>query len=115
MERLTEERGERTWRWFHIGWYINFFCVIAFLGAAWCFLLQVASGASQVAGTEGIDIALMMGFSVIAAVLLMGAGVSRYQARTEGQHLELKMAINRLAAALEKMDPNAAKSKAEED
>lgn len=101
MERLTEERGERTWRLFHIGWYINIACVAAAGLGALFFLKQVMSGASAAEPTNIItDITLMIGLAIIAIVLLMGAGLSRYQARLEGQHLELKMAINKLASGL---------------
>ncbi|MCP4639983.1 MAG: hypothetical protein GY851_06110 [bacterium] len=102
MERLTEERGNRTWKLYHIGWYIN---LLAFLGAVACgfwFLWQVVSGGSGEETAQLTDITVMSGLFVIAAVLLLGAGISRYQARLEGQHLELKLAINKLAAAVEK-------------
>ena len=96
MERLTEERGERTWKLFHIGWYIN---ILAFLGVlAWAFwiLRGMMAGHTVEDTTKLMDMVLMMGLVVIAAVLLMGAGISRYQARLEGQHLELKLAVKRL-------------------
>ncbi len=102
MERLTEERGERTWRLFRFGWYVNLASFIAaLLGALW-FLKQVLSGAAENPPSEGAtDIMLMTGLFVVAVVLLLGAGISRYQARLEGQHLELKLALNELRTKLD--------------
>ena len=104
MDRLTEERGERTWTLFHVGWYINFGCVVVALLGAIYFLGQIWGGASAEAGTQEVDVGLMVGLVTIAAVLLMGAGVSRYQARLEGQHLELKMAITKIGTAVENLN-----------
>ena len=38
---------------------------------------------------------------IVANLLLMGGGVSRYKARLEGQRLELKLAIKGLATAVD--------------
>lgn len=103
MERLTPERGERTWRLFHIGWYVNFAAFLGVLALALWFLWQVVSGQTNDAHR---DLIVMMGFAVMAPMLLIGAGISRYQARLEGQHLELKLAINKTNAALEKLQGN---------
>lgn len=97
-ERLTPERSARTWRLFYISWYANITLVIISLFLALFFLSRMWHGYATniAAGT-----AMMMAFVVIACVLLMGAGISRYQARLEGQHLELKLAIGRLWQEIE--------------
>lgn len=99
MERLTERRGGRTWRLFRVGWYFNLVLVVGFLLLAAHFLIdaQVGAGGSE----ETRNIILMVTMLIVASVLLMGAGVSRYEARLEGQHLELKLAIKRLEAEVE--------------
>ncbi|MBN2307841.1 MAG: hypothetical protein JXR94_02655 [Candidatus Hydrogenedentes bacterium] len=109
MERLTEERGDRTWRLFHIGWYVN---LLAFLGVlAWAFwlVLQIGMARAEEQPVQVSDMIMMMGLFIIAAVLLMGAGISRYQARLEGQHLELKLAINALKDSVGRSKESAAR------
>ena len=101
MERLTQERGDRTWRWFHIGWYINFACVLAVLVFEYYLFCQLPAVTPDVTGNPLFHTVIMMGLGTIAAVLLIGAGMSRYQARLEGQHLEIKLAINRIQATLD--------------
>lgn len=92
MERLTQERNDRTYKLFHLGWYLNTIIVVALLVmAAWQW-------------GDGADRAIPMSLLVIATVLLSGAGVSRYQSRLEGQHLELKIAMNKLTKLLEDAD-----------
>jgi NADH:ubiquinone oxidoreductase subunit H len=100
MERLTEERGQRTWRLFHIGWYFNIALVVIVLLCALYFLGQAWAGEPSQSLKNTVMMAAML---IIAAVLLMGAGVSRYQARVEGQHLELKLAIKQIMAKLDTM------------
>lgn len=92
-ERLTLDRGERTWKLFQIGWYANIGLAVLSLFLALFFFSRMWHGYAKniAAGT-----AMMMAFVVIACVLLMGAGISRYQARLEGQHLEIKLAIGKL-------------------
>lgn len=98
IERLTAERGAITWRLFHIGWYVNLACVAAaVMGAMWFVKMLMISGSDAPVLQTLIDVSAMMGFFIIAAILLMGAGLSRYQARLEGQHLELKLAIRRVS------------------
>jgi hypothetical protein len=103
MERLTPERGERTWRLFHIGWYVNFLCFLLAVVGALFFMHQVLSGVSEESGDTAVltDITLMSGLMVIAVILLMGAGITRYQARLESQNLEIKMAISALRDQLD--------------
>ena len=100
MERLTEHRGARTWRLFHIGWYINLALVIFVLLASAYYL--IAAEASE--GAASLNNTVMMGtMLVVATILLMGAGVSRYEARLEGQHLELKLALKEVMAEIEEL------------
>ncbi|MFO7775761.1 MAG: hypothetical protein R6W89_08195 [Candidatus Hydrogenedentota bacterium] len=98
MERLTSERNTRTWKLFQIGWYVNVvFALLSFFLALFFFSRMWHGYASNIAaGTT-----MTMAFVTIACVLLMGAGISRYQARLEGQHLELKQTIQKMAADLE--------------
>lgn len=98
MERLTEARGDRTWKLFRLSWYMNVILVgIVLLMALNYFSL---AGAGKPAYAER-HITMMGAMLVIACVFLIGAGISRYQARLEGQHLELKLAINKLTAEVE--------------
>jgi hypothetical protein len=92
MERLTEKRGARSWFLYHLGWYINLLIALATFSAALYYLI----GLFTTTPSDVQEIVLMMSFFVLTAILLMGAGISRYQARTEGQHLELKQTIVRL-------------------
>ena len=95
MERLTEERGEITWRLFRILWYINFWAgIIAFFWAGYLWYTD-------------IDFEAVIAALVLACVLLVASGITRYQARLEGQHLELKLAINRV---LDKLEATATKT-----
>jgi hypothetical protein len=85
---------------------------VAFLGVlAWAFwiLWQMTAGHTVEDTDKLMDMMVMMGLVVIASVLLMGAGISRYQARLEGQHLELKMAIKKINAALDSAKGSAPK------
>ena len=104
MERLTEHRGARTWRLFHIGWYINLALVIFVLLVS-AYYLVAAEGSE---GTVSLNNTVMMGaMLVVATILLLGAGLSRYEARLEGQHLELKLALKKVMTEIEelKKDP----------
>jgi hypothetical protein len=103
MERLTPERGEHTRRLFRIGWYVNFLCFLLAMVGALFFMHQVLSGVSEESGQTAVlnDITAMTGLMVIAFILLMGAGITRYQARLESQNLEIKMAINDLRDQLD--------------
>ena len=98
MERLTEDRGSRTWRLFRIGWYFNVALVIvALLFSAYYFIgAQVGDSLETTR-----NVTMMATMLVVASILLMGAGISRYEARLEGQHLEIKLAIKQLEAELE--------------
>ena len=99
VERLTEDRGDRTWKLFHVSWYVNLSLVILALLATVFYLSLVWSEAPN----ELWNVSMMSTTLVIATVLLAGAGISRYQARLEGQHLELKLTIGRLAAQVEEL------------
>jgi hypothetical protein len=89
MERLTEKRGARSWFLYHLSWYLNLLLFLAAVFAATYYFIQLNLGSAE----RARDTVMMMGFLILAAILLMGAGISRYQARLEGQHLELKKAI----------------------
>jgi hypothetical protein len=90
MERLTERRGARSWFLYHVGWYLNLALVLMALLLGVHYLTKIYTGST----TEPVsDTVIMMSFFVMASILLMGAGISRYQARLEGQHLEIKLAI----------------------
>lgn len=101
MERLTLERGERTWKLFRIGWYVNLACFGVVMYGALYFMYLLASGVSEASEAATFDTVIMVGLFLLAGLLLVGASVTRYQARLEGQHLELKLAINRINEALE--------------
>ena len=100
MERLTQERGDRTWKLYHIGWYVNLVAFLAVLAMAFWFCYSLSSGWSEEGIEQVSDVVIMMGLVVVATVLLMGAGISRYQARLEGQHLELKLKLNEILDAV---------------
>ena len=98
MERLTQERGDRTWKIHHLAWYLN---LTAFVGLLlWALYHAVAFleeyDITTASSQPLVDLVFASGLIIAALMLFMGAGISRYQARTEGQHLELKLAINRL-------------------
>lgn len=96
-ERLTHERGERTWQLFRVSWYVSVALAVVSLVLALFFFSRMWHGyASNIAAGSSI----MMGFVVIACQLLMGAGICRYQARLEGQNLEIKMAIGKVTEEL---------------
>ena len=100
MERLTEHRGARTWKLFHISWYINLALVILVLLASAYFLVAAEGGDPD----SSLNNTIMMGsMLIVATVLLMGAGISRYEARLEGQHLELKLELKKISAEIEKL------------
>jgi amino acid permease len=97
-ERLTHERGQRTWRLFRISWYVNIALVVVSLYLALFFFSLMWHGNTRnvAAGSS-----IMMGFVIVACLLLMGAGICRYQARLEGQNLEIKMAIRKVVEELD--------------
>ena len=98
MERLTKHGGARTWRLFRIGWYINLALVIFVLLVSAYYLFAAESSEPE----ASVDNTVMMGaMLIVATILLMGAGISRYEARLEGQHLELKLALNKVIAEIE--------------
>jgi len=100
MERLTDKRGARSWFLYHLGWYLNLFLFLAAILAALYFFVRIMTGSD----TDLHDAVMMMSFVVLAAILLMGAGISRYQARLEGQHLELKKTIVALRETLSALE-----------
>jgi hypothetical protein len=62
---------------------------LAAILAALYFFIRIMAGSEP----NLYDTVMMMSFVILGAILLMGAGLSRYQARLEGQHLELKKTI----------------------
>jgi len=96
MERLTDKRGARSWFLYHLGWYLNLLLFLAAIVAALYFFVRIMTGSEA----ELYDAVMMMSFVILGAILLMGAGLSRYQARLEGQHLELKKTIVALGERL---------------
>ncbi len=98
--RLTAENNARTWKLFQAGWYANIFLALLSLFVALFFFSRLWHG---MAGDIAAAAIMMMSFVIIACVLLLGAGVSRYQARLESQHLELKLAINRMASEIQRL------------
>ncbi|RPI25315.1 MAG: hypothetical protein EHM61_14690 [Acidobacteria bacterium] len=108
MERLTDKRGARSWFLFHLGWYLNLLLFLAAISAAIYFFMGIMSGSSN----EVYDSLMMMSFVILSAILLMGAGISRYQARLEGQHLEIKKTILALGEKVDML--RAAESKRSE-
>ena len=116
MERLTQERGDRTWKLHHIAWYFNLlaFAVVLFWALQHTVSFIVAYHSAPGDAQLIVDLVIAAGLMVAALILLMGAGISRYQARTEGQHLELKLAINRLHDELGSLKRAAAKDSSDE-
>ena len=101
MERLTPERGERTWKLYRLSWYVTLLCFLVVICGALFFMYLLVSGASDASETATFDSLVMVGLFLAAGLILIGAAITRYQARLEGQHLELKLAINRLNDAIE--------------
>jgi len=100
MERLTAERGDRTWKLYHLSWYLNLVIVMVLLGVAFYFYMETFLSRSD--GAQNMRSATMLVIvMVVASVLLLGAGLSRYQARLEGQHLELKLALKQMQEQIE--------------
>ncbi len=97
MERLTDKRGARSWFLYHLGWYLNLLLFLAAMVATLYFFVRIMSSGSA---TDLYDAVMMMSFAILGAILLMGAGLSRYQARLEGQHLELKKTVVALGQRL---------------
>ncbi len=98
MERLTQERGDRTWLLFRISWYVNIGLVVTSLFLALYFFSLMWKGHTN---NFAAATSFMMGFVVMASVLLMGAGICRFQARLEGQNLEIKLAVRKVSDELE--------------
>lgn len=106
MEYLTAERIAKATRLSRIEWCVNMACVaVAVTGGMW-FVSMLMVGDPEAPEVQLMtDLAAMMGFFIIAAILLMGAGLTRYHARVEAHHLELKLAVLRVeerVVALEK-------------
>jgi len=102
MERLTVSRGERTWKLYHLSWYINILIVVLLLALALHFYVEMVWGVGS--PVEGMHNASMMTLMLmVASLLLLGAGISRYQARLEGQHLELKLAIKEISGRIDSL------------
>ena len=90
------------WKLYHLSWYVNIFIVVLLLALALHFYVELVWGAGSPA--EAMHNATMMTMMlVVASLLLLGAGLSRYQARLEGQHLELKLAIKEIGDRIESL------------
>jgi hypothetical protein len=99
-ERLTQERSDRTWWLFRISWYVTIGLALTSLFVALFFFSRIWQGyATNVAAGSSI----FMAFVIIACVLLLGAGICRFQARLEGQNLEIKLAVLQLGEELEQL------------
>ena len=109
-ERLTQERSDRTWLLFRVSWYLNIALVVTSLFLALFFFSKVWKGE---AGNIAAGTAIFTGFVVIACILLMGAGICRFQARLEGQNLEIKLAIRDLGEELDEVRALLGKTAAE--
>jgi len=86
-----------------MAWYVTLLCFIAVMLGGMFFMYMLLSGASDASDTATFDSLVMVGLFLGGGLILIGAGVTRYQARLEGQHLELKIAINRLQDAVENL------------
>lgn len=98
MERLTEDRGERTYQWYRRTWYVNFsvsVVLVLIAGYVW---------ASEATGASSMTDALII--FAVAAVMFIGSSITRYQSRLEGQHLELKLTLNKVLRELESQRKN---------
>ncbi len=110
MERLTPQRAKRTWRLFHISWYINLVCFGIVLACVGYFFgdMNNYSAARGLATMDAVylivDVEYILGLGIIACIFLLGAGISRYQARVEGQHFELKQTLNHILERLEELE-----------
>jgi hypothetical protein len=99
-ERVTQERNDRTWWLFRISWYVTVALAITSLLVALFFFSRIWQGyATNIAAGSSI----FMAFVIIAVVLLLGAGICRFQARLEGQNLEIKLAIRQLSEELDEL------------
>lgn len=106
MERLTEQRGARSWFLFHLSWYLNLALFLIAVGFAAYYFIQLRGGSTN----QAHDTVMMMSCLILGAILLLGAGISRYQARVEGQHLELKNAIVSLREGRKEAGPEKEKA-----
>jgi hypothetical protein len=111
MERLTNKRGARSWFLYHLGWYLNLLLFLTAIVVALYFFIRIMSSGSA---ADLYDTIMMMSFAILGAILLMGAGLSRYQARLEGQHLELKNTIMLLGQRLSALESSEGSSEEEE-
>jgi hypothetical protein len=91
MERLTEERGERTYKLYRYSWYVNIGVAIFFL---------VMAGYVWAADPDG-KYTDALGFFALGLICFIGSSMSRYQSRLEGQHVELKVTMNRILRELD--------------
>lgn len=90
METSIEKAQKSSWWLFRVGWYLNVILVIGLMFAAAYFLAETVNGEPE---ERGPNITMMMGMVTLASILLLGAGVSRYQFMTQGQHHELKTTL----------------------
>ena len=97
MENLSEDGTKSAWMLFRLAWYVNIILfVLVMLVAAYYMTLVL-----EVKADDGATrTTMMIGMLVIACVLLMGAGISRYEAMSLSQHAEIKAAVDDLRKEL---------------
>jgi len=100
MENSIEKAQKSSRLLFRIGWYINILLVVGLMLAAAYFFSEIVAGEE---GTRGPNVTMMMGMMTLASVLLLGAGVSRYQFMTQEQHHELKATLNEFKTEIEEI------------
>jgi len=97
METSIEREQKNSWWLFRLAWYLNVLLVVGLLLAAAWFLSETVNGDP---GERGPNITMMMGMMTLASVLLLGAGISRYQFMTQNQHHELKVTLDEFKSEL---------------
>ncbi len=102
MERLTKERERRTYRIYKMQWYANLFLFVCCLSLSLILFYRMWQGYYP-NGRYELPTTIMMSFLLLAFLQLMGAGISRYQSRLEGQHLEIKLAIRQVSKELQEV------------
>jgi len=97
METSIEKDHRSSWWLFRIAWYVNVLLVVGLMLAAAWFLSETVNGEPD---ERGPNVTMMMGMMTLASVLLLGAGISRYQFMTQTQHYELKTTLDTFKAEL---------------
>ena len=100
MDNLSDESHKSSWMMFRIGWYVNIVLfIIVLLVSAYYLSLVLEVGVDD----GGTRTTMMIGMLVIACVLLMGAGISRYEAMSLSQHVEIKQAVEEVQRELQEL------------